>query len=171
MCTRCFFFSLACVYWIPWKSGFVLLFTGRSTPGAAWFWKWNGLWLRQGLQVQVLLSCSQTLRSTNVHTKSSLDKFHNSCPFTLPLISIILGWYTVYCVQVWFINKLTCPESLPQPCGCRTTALPRSPNILFVSCRDVAHISTCDDGCLALADLLGWKVSFDYYSELCSHSF
>lgn len=27
------------------------------------------------------------------------------------------------------------------------------------SCRDVAHISTCDDGCLALADLLGWKVS------------
>uniref|UniRef100_A0A671V2D6 NAD-dependent protein deacetylase n=1 Tax=Sparus aurata TaxID=8175 RepID=A0A671V2D6_SPAAU len=24
--------------------------------------------------------------------------------------------------------------------------------------RDVAHISTCDDGCLALADLLGWKV-------------
>uniref|UniRef100_A0A672GUZ7 NAD-dependent protein deacetylase sirtuin-2 n=1 Tax=Salarias fasciatus TaxID=181472 RepID=A0A672GUZ7_SALFA len=25
--------------------------------------------------------------------------------------------------------------------------------------RDVAHISTCDDGCLALADLLGWKVS------------
>ncbi|XP_042560017.1 NAD-dependent protein deacetylase sirtuin-2 isoform X1 [Clupea harengus] len=23
--------------------------------------------------------------------------------------------------------------------------------------RDVAHISTCDDGCLALADLLGWK--------------
>lgn len=26
-------------------------------------------------------------------------------------------------------------------------------------CRDVAHISTCDDGCLALAELLGWKVS------------
>uniref|UniRef100_A0AAX7T031 NAD-dependent protein deacetylase sirtuin-2 n=1 Tax=Astatotilapia calliptera TaxID=8154 RepID=A0AAX7T031_ASTCA len=26
--------------------------------------------------------------------------------------------------------------------------------------RDVAHISTCDDGCLALADLLGWKVSY-----------
>uniref|UniRef100_A0A671V2M2 NAD-dependent protein deacetylase sirtuin-2 n=1 Tax=Sparus aurata TaxID=8175 RepID=A0A671V2M2_SPAAU len=26
--------------------------------------------------------------------------------------------------------------------------------------RDVAHISTCDDGCLALADLLGWKVLF-----------
>lgn len=25
--------------------------------------------------------------------------------------------------------------------------------------RDVAHISTCDDGCLALAELLGWKVS------------
>uniref|UniRef100_A0A8C6PEK0 NAD-dependent protein deacetylase n=1 Tax=Nothobranchius furzeri TaxID=105023 RepID=A0A8C6PEK0_NOTFU len=24
--------------------------------------------------------------------------------------------------------------------------------------RDVAHISTCDDGCLALAELLGWKV-------------
>ncbi|XP_036005800.1 NAD-dependent protein deacetylase sirtuin-2 isoform X2 [Fundulus heteroclitus] len=23
--------------------------------------------------------------------------------------------------------------------------------------RDVAHINTCDDGCLALADLLGWK--------------
>lgn len=23
--------------------------------------------------------------------------------------------------------------------------------------RDVAHLSTCDDGCLALADLLGWK--------------
>ncbi|KAI4814946.1 hypothetical protein KUCAC02_005121 [Chaenocephalus aceratus] len=23
--------------------------------------------------------------------------------------------------------------------------------------RDVAHISTCDDGCLALAELLGWK--------------
>uniref|UniRef100_A0A8C5E417 NAD-dependent protein deacetylase sirtuin-2 n=1 Tax=Gouania willdenowi TaxID=441366 RepID=A0A8C5E417_GOUWI len=25
--------------------------------------------------------------------------------------------------------------------------------------RDVAYISTCDDGCLALADLLGWKVT------------
>lgn len=24
--------------------------------------------------------------------------------------------------------------------------------------RDVAHLSTCDDGCLALAELLGWKV-------------
>uniref|UniRef100_A0A671V303 NAD-dependent protein deacetylase n=1 Tax=Sparus aurata TaxID=8175 RepID=A0A671V303_SPAAU len=30
----------------------------------------------------------------------------------------------------------------------------------FLLSRDVAHISTCDDGCLALADLLGWKVSF-----------
>uniref|UniRef100_A0A3P8WA80 NAD-dependent protein deacetylase n=1 Tax=Cynoglossus semilaevis TaxID=244447 RepID=A0A3P8WA80_CYNSE len=27
--------------------------------------------------------------------------------------------------------------------------------------RDVAHISTCDDGCLALADLLGWKEDLD----------
>uniref|UniRef100_A0A4W6E598 NAD-dependent protein deacetylase n=1 Tax=Lates calcarifer TaxID=8187 RepID=A0A4W6E598_LATCA len=27
--------------------------------------------------------------------------------------------------------------------------------------RDVAHISTCDDGCLALADLLGWKVELE----------
>uniref|UniRef100_A0A3Q1ELN5 NAD-dependent protein deacetylase n=1 Tax=Acanthochromis polyacanthus TaxID=80966 RepID=A0A3Q1ELN5_9TELE len=27
--------------------------------------------------------------------------------------------------------------------------------------RDVAHISTCDDGCLALADLLGWKAELD----------
>ncbi|XP_034023750.1 NAD-dependent protein deacetylase sirtuin-2 isoform X2 [Thalassophryne amazonica] len=29
------------------------------------------------------------------------------------------------------------------------------------SYRDVAHISTCDDGCLALADLLGWKVELE----------
>uniref|UniRef100_A0A8C7TJG8 NAD-dependent protein deacetylase sirtuin-2 n=1 Tax=Oncorhynchus mykiss TaxID=8022 RepID=A0A8C7TJG8_ONCMY len=28
--------------------------------------------------------------------------------------------------------------------------------------RDVAHISTCDDGCLALAELLGWKVNILY---------
>lgn len=34
-----------------------------------------------------------------------------------------------------------------------------SNNGFCFSCRDVAHISTCDDGCLALADLLGWKVS------------
>lgn len=34
-----------------------------------------------------------------------------------------------------------------------------SNNEFSFSCRDVAHISTCDDGCLALADLLGWKVS------------
>lgn len=27
--------------------------------------------------------------------------------------------------------------------------------------RDVAHISTCDDGCLALADLLGWKAELE----------
>uniref|UniRef100_A0A8C2XDL8 NAD-dependent protein deacetylase n=1 Tax=Cyclopterus lumpus TaxID=8103 RepID=A0A8C2XDL8_CYCLU len=27
--------------------------------------------------------------------------------------------------------------------------------------RDVAHISTCDDGCLALAELLGWKVELE----------
>uniref|UniRef100_A0A665VQ46 NAD-dependent protein deacetylase n=1 Tax=Echeneis naucrates TaxID=173247 RepID=A0A665VQ46_ECHNA len=27
--------------------------------------------------------------------------------------------------------------------------------------RDVAHISTCDDGCLALADLLGWKAQLE----------
>ncbi|XP_056139119.1 NAD-dependent protein deacetylase sirtuin-2 [Lampris incognitus] len=27
--------------------------------------------------------------------------------------------------------------------------------------RDVAHISTCDDGCTALADLLGWKVELE----------
>ncbi|KAL0972792.1 hypothetical protein UPYG_G00194820 [Umbra pygmaea] len=27
--------------------------------------------------------------------------------------------------------------------------------------RDVAHISTCDDGCLELADLLGWKVELE----------
>ncbi|XP_008424350.1 NAD-dependent protein deacetylase sirtuin-2 isoform X1 [Poecilia reticulata] len=27
--------------------------------------------------------------------------------------------------------------------------------------RDVAQISTCDDGCLALADLLGWKVELE----------
>uniref|UniRef100_A0A8C1YDT6 NAD-dependent protein deacetylase n=1 Tax=Cyprinus carpio TaxID=7962 RepID=A0A8C1YDT6_CYPCA len=25
--------------------------------------------------------------------------------------------------------------------------------------RDVAHLSTCDDGCMALAELLGWKVN------------
>uniref|UniRef100_A0A667Y471 NAD-dependent protein deacetylase n=1 Tax=Myripristis murdjan TaxID=586833 RepID=A0A667Y471_9TELE len=31
--------------------------------------------------------------------------------------------------------------------------------VFFSPCRDVAHISTCDDGCMALADLLGWKVS------------
>ena len=33
---------------------------------------------------------------------------------------------------------------------------------LYVSAlfRDVAHISTCDEGCLALADLLGWKVGY-----------
>uniref|UniRef100_A0A3P9AEL7 NAD-dependent protein deacetylase n=1 Tax=Esox lucius TaxID=8010 RepID=A0A3P9AEL7_ESOLU len=29
------------------------------------------------------------------------------------------------------------------------------------SFRDVAHISTCDDGCLALADLLGWKAELE----------
>uniref|UniRef100_A0A8C8BYN3 NAD-dependent protein deacetylase n=1 Tax=Oncorhynchus tshawytscha TaxID=74940 RepID=A0A8C8BYN3_ONCTS len=28
--------------------------------------------------------------------------------------------------------------------------------------RDVAHISTCDDGCLELAELLGWKVNILY---------
>uniref|UniRef100_A0AAQ5YZE5 NAD-dependent protein deacetylase n=1 Tax=Amphiprion ocellaris TaxID=80972 RepID=A0AAQ5YZE5_AMPOC len=33
--------------------------------------------------------------------------------------------------------------------------------------RDVAHISTCDDGCLALADLLGWKVNHTHLSEIC----
>ncbi|XP_036412184.1 NAD-dependent protein deacetylase sirtuin-2 [Colossoma macropomum] len=27
--------------------------------------------------------------------------------------------------------------------------------------RDVAHLSTCDDGCLALADLLGWKAELE----------
>ncbi|KAJ7990184.1 hypothetical protein DPEC_G00297680 [Dallia pectoralis] len=27
--------------------------------------------------------------------------------------------------------------------------------------RDVVHISTCDDGCLALADLLGWRVELE----------
>uniref|UniRef100_A0A8C8DS21 NAD-dependent protein deacetylase n=1 Tax=Oryzias sinensis TaxID=183150 RepID=A0A8C8DS21_9TELE len=27
--------------------------------------------------------------------------------------------------------------------------------------RDVAHISSCDDGCLALADLLGWKAELE----------
>ncbi|XP_061682810.1 NAD-dependent protein deacetylase sirtuin-2-like isoform X7 [Syngnathoides biaculeatus] len=27
--------------------------------------------------------------------------------------------------------------------------------------RDVAHISTCDDGCMALAELLGWKVELE----------
>lgn len=27
--------------------------------------------------------------------------------------------------------------------------------------RDVAHISTCDEGCLALADLLGWKAELE----------
>ncbi|CDQ77344.1 unnamed protein product [Oncorhynchus mykiss] len=26
---------------------------------------------------------------------------------------------------------------------------------------DVAHISTCDDGCLALAELLGWKAELE----------
>uniref|UniRef100_H2SKP7 NAD-dependent protein deacetylase n=1 Tax=Takifugu rubripes TaxID=31033 RepID=H2SKP7_TAKRU len=29
------------------------------------------------------------------------------------------------------------------------------------SLQDVAHISTCDDGCLALADLLGWKAELE----------
>lgn len=27
--------------------------------------------------------------------------------------------------------------------------------------RDVAHLSTCDDGCMALADLLGWKAELE----------
>ncbi|XP_072318084.1 NAD-dependent protein deacetylase sirtuin-2 isoform X2 [Eucyclogobius newberryi] len=27
--------------------------------------------------------------------------------------------------------------------------------------RDVAHVSTCDEGCLALADLLGWKAELE----------
>lgn len=31
-------------------------------------------------------------------------------------------------------------------------------NFLIVH-RDVAHLSTCDDGCMALAELLGWKVN------------
>uniref|UniRef100_A0A8D0ABY8 NAD-dependent protein deacetylase n=1 Tax=Sander lucioperca TaxID=283035 RepID=A0A8D0ABY8_SANLU len=35
--------------------------------------------------------------------------------------------------------------------------------------RDVAHISTCDEGCLALAELLGWKVRL--YSMLIGGSF
>uniref|UniRef100_A0A8C2XCA6 NAD-dependent protein deacetylase sirtuin-2 n=1 Tax=Cyclopterus lumpus TaxID=8103 RepID=A0A8C2XCA6_CYCLU len=34
------------------------------------------------------------------------------------------------------------------------------PFFLFLLSRDVAHISTCDDGCLALAELLGWKASY-----------
>ncbi len=29
---------------------------------------------------------------------------------------------------------------------------------LFVCYRDVAWLGSCDDGCLALAELLGWKV-------------
>uniref|UniRef100_A0A8C6US80 NAD-dependent protein deacetylase sirtuin-2 n=1 Tax=Neogobius melanostomus TaxID=47308 RepID=A0A8C6US80_9GOBI len=37
--------------------------------------------------------------------------------------------------------------------------------------RDVAQISTCDDGCLALADLLGWKVSDCIPFYTFSHSF
>ncbi|KAF4076691.1 hypothetical protein AMELA_G00217990 [Ameiurus melas] len=32
--------------------------------------------------------------------------------------------------------------------------------------RDVAHLSTCDDGCLALAELLGWKAELE---ELVKH--
>lgn len=27
--------------------------------------------------------------------------------------------------------------------------------------RDVAHLSTCDDGCMALAELLGWKAELE----------
>ncbi|XP_051534505.1 NAD-dependent protein deacetylase sirtuin-2 isoform X2 [Myxocyprinus asiaticus] len=32
--------------------------------------------------------------------------------------------------------------------------------------RDVAHLSTCDDGCMALAELLGWKAELE---ELVKH--
>lgn len=40
--------------------------------------------------------------------------------------------------------------------------------VVFTSLsRDVAHISACDDGCLALADLLGWKVII--LCESCAH--
>lgn len=31
--------------------------------------------------------------------------------------------------------------------------------LMWVIHRDVAHISSCDDGCMALAGLLGWKVN------------
>lgn len=37
--------------------------------------------------------------------------------------------------------------------------LARPQPVLFCSpCRDVAWLGDCDQGCLALADLLGWKV-------------
>lgn len=32
--------------------------------------------------------------------------------------------------------------------------------------RDVAHLSMCDDGCLALAELLGWKVKCHAHSHV-----
>lgn len=35
--------------------------------------------------------------------------------------------------------------------------------------RDVAHLSTCDDGCLALADLLGWKAELEELVK-CEHT-
>lgn len=42
----------------------------------------------------------------------------------------------------------------------------------FLLFRDVAYMGTCDDGCLALADLLGWKVSLTvsrvYSTHFCS---
>uniref|UniRef100_A0A8C2XDJ9 NAD-dependent protein deacetylase n=1 Tax=Cyclopterus lumpus TaxID=8103 RepID=A0A8C2XDJ9_CYCLU len=42
----------------------------------------------------------------------------------------------------------------------RMEVLTWCPFFLFLLSRDVAHISTCDDGCLALAELLGWKASY-----------
>lgn len=37
--------------------------------------------------------------------------------------------------------------------------------------RDVAHLSTCDDGCMALAELLGWKVNTGTFTSRSDISF
>uniref|UniRef100_A0A8C1BKC5 NAD-dependent protein deacetylase n=1 Tax=Cyprinus carpio carpio TaxID=630221 RepID=A0A8C1BKC5_CYPCA len=44
------------------------------------------------------------------------------------------------------------------------TSLQVQPFASLVS-RDVAHLSTCDDGCMALAELLGWKVNTGIFSH------
>lgn len=133
--------------------------TGRPSLRGAGLWGRDGLWLGQGLQVGTLkcqLSrwvtfsrslfvncclCSSGKSKINDHKWIIIITRNNNNNINLNKRWIKMQW----------------PNDQSQTIGSNPCWLPLKA-CTFPLSRDVAHISTCDDGCLALADLLGWKV-------------